>query len=67
MNDLIDSINFYPDQMTVQVVGDPPIKVDLKEGLVAGINSVVSETRRNVSSTAHWQLDLSELWVVPEE
>ena len=44
VNDLIDSINFYPDQLTVQVVGAPAIKVELSEvGLVAGIKPMVSE------------------------
>ena len=43
ISDLIDSINFYPDQLTVQVVGAPAIKVELSEvGLVAGIKRMVS-------------------------
>lgn len=46
-NELIDSIYFYPDRLTVQVVGAPPILVELDEvGLRAGSRSVVSEARR---------------------
>jgi hypothetical protein len=45
INDLIDSIHIYPDLVTVQVVGAPPIKITLEEvGLVAGSKTVVSET-----------------------
>jgi site-specific DNA recombinase len=43
-NDLLDSVNFYPDEMTVQVVGAPPIRVDYDEvGLRPGSKPVVSE------------------------
>ena len=42
--DLIDSVTFYPDQLTVQAAGAPPIKVTLEEvGLNPGSKSVVSE------------------------
>jgi site-specific DNA recombinase len=42
--DLVDSVHFYPDQITVQVVGAPPILVTLAEvGLRAGTRTVVSE------------------------
>jgi hypothetical protein len=52
INDLIDSINFYPDQVTVQIVGAPAIKMTLQElGLVAGSKTVVSESRRPHSPT----------------
>ena len=43
-NDLLDSVNFYPDAMTVQVVGAPPIRVEYdKVGLRSGSKPVVSE------------------------
>jgi hypothetical protein len=44
ITDLIDSINIYPDQVTVQVVGAPAIQMTLVGG-----KTVVSETRRNRS------------------
>ena len=54
VSDLIDSICFYPDQLTVQVVGAPPIKVELREvGLVVGIKPIVSEGRREPALIAH--------------
>ena len=44
LNDLLDSICIYPDQVTVQVVGAPPIIVSLREvGLRAGTRTIVSE------------------------
>jgi hypothetical protein len=44
INDLVDSVFFYPDQVMVQVLGAPPILVTLKEaGLRVGTRSVVSE------------------------
>ncbi len=44
VEDLIDSVRIYPDQLTVQVVGAPPIIVALDEvGLRGGIKTVVSE------------------------
>ena len=48
IEDLVDSVRFYPDRLTVEVVGAPPILVTLKEvGLHTGTRSMVSETRRN--------------------
>ena len=44
VEDLIDSISLYPDRLTVQVAGAPPILVTLEEvGLHAGSKPVVSE------------------------
>ena len=46
IEDLIDSVCFYPDKITVQVVGAPPILTSLAEvGLRAGTKSVVSKGR----------------------
>ena len=51
-NDLLDSVNFYPDAMTVQVVGAPPIRVEYDEvGLRTGSKPVVSEGRPTQSPT----------------
>ena len=45
VEDLVDSVRFYPDRLTVQVAGAPPILVTLEEvGLHAGSRPVVSET-----------------------
>ena len=47
IEDLVDSVNIFPDQLTVQVVGAPPILVTLQEvGLNQGCKPVVSEARR---------------------
>ena len=44
VEELVDSICIYPDQLTVTVAGAPPIVVTLAEvGLRAGISPVVSE------------------------
>ena len=44
VGDLVDSVCMYPDQITVQMLGAPPILVTLDEvGLRAGIRTVVSE------------------------
>jgi hypothetical protein len=44
IDDLVDSVFFYPDQVMVQVLGAPPILVTLEEaGLRVGTRSVVSE------------------------
>ena len=44
IEDLLDSVFFYPDQVMVQVLGAPPILVTLDEaGLRVGTRSVVSE------------------------
>jgi hypothetical protein len=52
VQDLADSICIYPDQLTVQVVGAPEIRVKLEEvGLRAGSRPVVSEGRRGRSPT----------------
>jgi len=52
IEDLVDSVRFYPDRLTVEVVGAPPILVTLKEvGLHTGTRSMVSETRRQQSPT----------------
>jgi site-specific DNA recombinase len=45
VKDLIDSVCIYPDRLTVQVAGAPPIIIDLKEvGLKKGGITVVSGT-----------------------
>jgi hypothetical protein len=47
VEDLIDSVCIYPDQITVQVAGAPPILVTLDEaGLTQGCKPVASEARR---------------------
>jgi hypothetical protein len=47
VEDLLDSIKIFPDQLTVQVSGAPPILVTLQEaGLRGGIKPMVSESRR---------------------
>ena len=52
VEDLIDSVFMYPDQITVQVAGAPEILVTLEEvGLRAGSRSVVSKGRRQRSPT----------------
>jgi site-specific DNA recombinase len=52
VEDLVDSIRIYPDRLTVQVTGAPPILVTLDEvGLRGGIKPVVSEGRRQQSAT----------------
>ena len=44
IEDLVDSVNIFPDRLTVQVVGAPPILVTLQEvGLSQGCKPVVSE------------------------
>lgn len=43
-NDLLDSVVFYANELTVQVVGAPPIRVDYDEfGLNQGCKPMVSE------------------------
>jgi hypothetical protein len=50
IEDLVDSVHFYPDRLTVQVTGAPPILVTLKEaGLHTGTSPMVSESRREPS------------------
>jgi hypothetical protein len=45
VEDLVDSVYIFPDQLTVQVSGAPPILVTLEEaGLRGGIKPMVSET-----------------------
>jgi site-specific DNA recombinase len=45
VEDLVDAVKIFPDRLTVQVVGAPPILVTLDEvGLHPGIKPVVSET-----------------------
>jgi hypothetical protein len=52
IEDLLDSVLFYPDQLMVQVLGAPPILVTLGEAVLrVGIRSVVSEDRRSHSPT----------------
>ena len=47
VEDLIDSVCIYPDQITVQLAGAPPILVTLEEaGLTQGCKPVVSKARR---------------------
>jgi len=52
VEDLVDSVRFYPDRLTVQVAGAPPILVTLEEvGLHPGSRPVVSESRPTQSPT----------------
>jgi len=52
IEDLIDSVCIYPDQITVQVAGAPPFIVALDEvGLTQGCKPVVSESRPPQSPT----------------
>ncbi|MGC2486479.1 MAG: recombinase family protein [Acidimicrobiales bacterium] len=45
VDDLLESLRIFPDRLSVQVVGAPPILVTLEEvGLQAGCKPVVSET-----------------------
>jgi site-specific DNA recombinase len=47
VEDLVDSVFIYPDQITVQVAGAPPFVIALDEvGLTQGCKPVVSEARR---------------------
>jgi len=58
VEDLLDTVNFYPDHLTVQVAGAPPIVVELQEvGLRAGSRSLVSEA---VSEARHQQSPTGE-------
>lgn len=55
MEDLIDSVFVYPDQLTVQVAGAPPFLVTREEvGLTQGCKPVVSKARREPSRTDDW-------------
>jgi hypothetical protein len=50
VEDLVDSVCIYPDQITVQVAGAPAFIVALDEvGLTQGCKPVVSESRRHSS------------------
>ena len=52
VEDLVDSVCIYPDQLTVQVAGAPPFIVALDEvGLTQGCKPVVSEGRPTHSPT----------------
>jgi hypothetical protein len=45
VEDLVDAVRIFPDRLTVQVAGAPPILVTLQEvGLTQGCKPVVSET-----------------------
>jgi hypothetical protein len=53
VEDLVDSVFMYPDQITVQVAGAPPFIVGLDEvGLTQGCKPVVSKARREPSRIA---------------
>jgi hypothetical protein len=53
VEDLVDSVYIYPDQLTVQVAGAPPIIVALDEvGLTQGCKPVVSKGRREPARCA---------------
>ena len=60
VEDLVDSVHIYPDHLTVQVAGAPPIVVTLAEvGLRAGTKPVVSEGGRepaNAGSCPRWPI-----------
>jgi hypothetical protein len=53
VEDLVDSVFIYPDQITVQVAGAPPFTVALDEvGLTQGCKPVVSKARREPTRLA---------------
>jgi len=59
IDDLIDSVNIFPDRLTVQVADVLPFLVTLKEvGLNQGCKPVVSESRRQQSNgrTSTWEI-----------
>jgi len=57
VDNLVDAVRIFPDRLTVQVFGAPPILVTLDEvGLRPDIKPVVPETRRDRSATLHWRL-----------
>jgi hypothetical protein len=60
INNLIESINIYPDQVTVQVVGAPAIKMTPDENGLVGGKTVVSESRLPQSPTAGLPRGLTE-------
>ena len=48
IEDLVNSVNTFPNQLTVQVVGAPPILVTLQEvGLNRSSKPVASQARRH--------------------
>jgi site-specific DNA recombinase len=67
VQDLVESICLYPDMLTVQVAGAPPIVVTLDEvGLRAGIRSVVSEAGLEPARPrGHQPLKLARLPIPP--
>ncbi len=57
IEDLVDSVNIFPDRLTVQVAGAPPFLVTLQEvGLNQGCKPVVSEGRRKHSQTGGFEI-----------
>jgi hypothetical protein len=53
VEDLVDSVRFYPDRLTVQVASALPFLVTLEEvGLPAGSEPLVSEARRDSTRRA---------------
>jgi site-specific DNA recombinase len=67
VEDLLDSIKIFPDQLTVQVSGAPPILVTLQEaGLRGGIKPMVSETGLEPTRPkGHQPLKLARLPIPP--
>jgi len=62
VEDMVDSVSIYPDQITVQVAGAPPFIVALDEvGLTQGCKPVVSEKRRQQHPTGASWLGLADL------
>jgi site-specific DNA recombinase len=60
VEDLVDSVFVYPDQITVQVAGAPPFTIGLDEvGLTQGCKPVVSESRRQQSPTGDSKFGLA--------
>jgi hypothetical protein len=52
----VDSVNIFPDELTAQIVGAPPILVTLEEvGLTQGCKPVVSEARPTQSPTGEFK------------
>jgi site-specific DNA recombinase len=67
VEDLVDSVYIYPDQITVQVAGAPPFVVALDEvGLTQGCKPVVSETGLEPTRPkGHQPLKLARLPIPP--
>ncbi len=57
VEELVESVRAYVDQITVEVAGAPPFIVAVDEfGLTLRYKPVVFEARRDRSATLHWRL-----------